>query len=59
MVEGPDLDKAVFVRALRDMEEAVEVPGTDIRLALVQGEIVITRWSAVKEFIISGQCELV
>ena len=59
MVEAPDMDTAVFARAVKDMEEAVEVPGTSIRLALGRGEIVITRWSAVRDLVLKGTCELV
>ncbi|KAL9124857.1 MAG: hypothetical protein Q9217_005862 [Psora testacea] len=59
MVEGPDVDKAVFVRALRDIEEVVEVPGTDIRLDMRRGDVVVVRWSAVKEVVGRGGCELI
>ena len=31
MVEGPDVDKAVFVRALRNVEEPVYVEGRRLR----------------------------
>ena len=59
MIEGPEMDKAVFVRALKDMDEVVEVPGTNIRLALAQGEIVITRWSTVRALVLNGECEAI
>ncbi|KAL9101780.1 MAG: hypothetical protein Q9163_002999 [Psora crenata] len=59
MVEGPDVDKAVFVRVLRDVEEVLEVPGTDIRLELQRGDVVVVRWSVVKEAVGRGDCELI
>ena len=59
MVEGPDADKAVFVRCLRDAEEIIEVPGTDIRLEMRRGEIVVVRWSAIREAVGRGDCELI
>lgn len=59
MVEGPDIDKAVFARFLKDMKEVVEIPGTNIRLTLGQGDIVITRWSAVRDLKLQGFCELI
>ncbi|KAG8532637.1 uncharacterized protein KY384_002514 [Bacidia gigantensis] len=59
MVEGPDVDKAVFVRCLKSMEESVEVPGTDIRLEMGRGDVVVTRWSVVREMVGKGECELV
>ena len=58
MVEGPNLDKAVFVRAVRDMQEEVEVPGTNIQLNMVRGEVVVVRWSAVRDLVLRGVCEL-
>ena len=57
--EGPNVDKAVFVRALRDMDGEVEVPGTDIRLAMGCGDIVVVRWSAIKQLVLEGTCELI
>ena len=57
--EGPDVDKAVFVRALTDMEREVEVPGTDIRLDMRRGDIVVVRWSAVRQSVLNGVCELI
>ena len=59
MVEGPDMDKAVFVRALKGMDDVIEIPGTDTRLSLGRGEVVITRWRAVRDLVLGGQCELI
>ena len=59
MVEGPDVDKAVFVRALREMEGTIEIGGTDTKLSLGLGEIVITRWRAIRDLVLSGQGELI
>lgn len=58
MIDSPDMGKAVFARALRDMDGEVEVPGTDIRLAMERGAVVVARWSAVKDLVVNGFCEL-
>ena len=58
MVEVPDVDKAVFVRALRDSEEPVEVEGTDIGFTMRKGGVWVVRWSAVKERVEAGEAEL-
>lgn len=59
MIEGPDLDKAVFVRCVRDMSTTVEVPGTDIAVSMRAGDVIVVRWSAIKEAVTLGECELV
>ena len=58
MVEQPDLDRAVFVRALRDSDEPVEVEGTDIAFEMEKGAIFVVRWSAVKDRVEKGEAEL-
>ena len=59
MVDQPDVDKAVFVRALRDSREAVVVEGTDIDFEMRRGEIYVVRWSAVRERVLAGDAELI
>lgn len=58
MIETPDLDRAVFVRALRDNDEPIEVEGTDIAFTMQKGAIFVVRWSAVKERVEAGEAEL-
>ena len=48
MVEGPDVDRAVFVRALKDVEEPVYVEGTDTAFEMRRGDVVVVRWSAIR-----------
>ena len=59
MVEGPDADKAVFVRALKDVKEPVYVEGTDTEFELRRGDVVVVRWSAVRELVMAGDVELI
>lgn len=59
MVEGPDVDKAVFVRALKDVEEPVYVEGTDTAFDMRRGDVVVVRWSAVREVVMAGDAELI
>ncbi len=58
MVDTPDLDKAVFVRILRDVGE-VTVPGTDTRCEMLRGDVYVVRWSAVREIVGRGDAELI
>ncbi|KAI8240916.1 DNA replication complex GINS protein SLD5 [Colletotrichum sp. SAR 10_96] len=59
MIDGPDLDTAVFIRLLRDV--AVEGKGTDSDGVVdgKTGDILILRWSSAKTVVDSGDAELV
>ena len=59
MIDQPDIDKAVFVRALKDSHEPVVVEGTDTDFELRRGEIYVVRWSAVRERVLEGDAELI
>lgn len=59
MIEMPDLDNAVFVRALRDVDEAVFVEGTDMAFRINIGDVYVVRWSAVRELVLGGDAELI
>lgn len=59
MIEQPDVDKAVFVRALRDAEEPVLVEGTDIDFEMRRGDVYMVRWSAVRDLVMNGGAELI
>lgn len=59
MVETPDADRAVFVRALRDVPEPVVVEGTDTEFELRRGDVVVVRWSAVRGVVLAGDAELI
>ncbi|KAL9615240.1 MAG: hypothetical protein Q9167_000334 [Letrouitia subvulpina] len=58
MIDQPDFDKAVFVRALRDVGELVHIEGTDTVFEMKRGDIYVVRWSAVKELVFTGDLEL-
>ncbi|KAH7390619.1 hypothetical protein BKA66DRAFT_459399 [Pyrenochaeta sp. MPI-SDFR-AT-0127] len=61
MVDKPDEDKAVFVRALRDVGD-VFVEGTDRRFEMKRGDVWVVRWSAVRKWAIgtgTGDVELI
>ena len=58
MIEQPDVDKAVFVRALKDVGEPVVVEGTDMAFEMKRGDIFVVRWSAVRERVLAGDAEL-
>ncbi|KAL8808500.1 MAG: hypothetical protein Q9182_000051 [Xanthomendoza sp. 2 TL-2023] len=59
MIEQPDVDTAVFVRVLRDVDEPIVVEGTDIDFEMRRGDVYVVRWSAVREHVLSGNAELV
>lgn len=57
MVDHPDLDKAVFVRVLKDCGE-VRVEGTDVTCEFRRGDVWVLRWSAVRDKFLEGNVEL-
>ncbi|KAL8930769.1 MAG: hypothetical protein Q9208_000310 [Pyrenodesmia sp. 3 TL-2023] len=59
MIEQPDVEKAVFVRALRDVEEPIIVDGTDIDFEMRRGDVYVVRWSAVRDVVMNGDAELI
>ncbi|KAI4110953.1 MAG: hypothetical protein LQ339_000955 [Xanthoria mediterranea] len=59
MIEQPDTDAAVFVRALRTIEEPVVIEGTDTDFQMRRGDVHVVRWSAVREHVLSGDAELI
>ena len=59
MIEQPDLDKAVFVRVLKDVDEPVVIEGTDTAFEMRRGDIYVVRWSAVRESVMGGNAELI
>ena len=59
MVEVPDVDKAVFVRALRNIDSLIYVEGTDMGFQMLKGDIYVVRWSAIRQLVLSGDAELI
>lgn len=59
MIEVPDVDKAVFVRALRDIDSLIYVEGTDMGFQMLKGDIYVVRWSAIHQLVLSGDAELI
>lgn len=59
MIEQPDVDKAVFVRALRDVDTPIVVEGTDMAFEMRRGDVYVVRWSAVRELVMGGDAELI
>jgi len=60
MVEEPDMDSAVFCRVVREVQNAVvRIPGTDTEFELAKDDVYVVRYSAVREFVVSGDVELI
>lgn len=64
MVDGPDPDGGVFVRGLGGLgEDSVLVLGRgrdgDMEIEVRRGEVVVARWSDVREHVERGELELV
>lgn len=59
MIELPDVEKAVIVRALRDIDTPVYVEGTDMGFQMSKGDIYVVRWSAIRQLVLSGDAELI
>ncbi|UNI14787.1 GINS complex subunit [Purpureocillium takamizusanense] len=59
MVDGPDLDAAVFIRLLRARD--VHGRGTDVdnTLPAEPGDVLILRWSSARDLVDAGDAELV
>ena len=58
MIDMPDTDKAVFVRGLRDVEEPIGVEGTEIYFEMKRGDVLVTRWSAIRDLVLARDAEL-
>lgn len=59
MVDGPDLDTAVFVRILRDILVEGRGRDADDQMDARAGEVLVVRWADVKEAVERGDAELV
>ncbi|KAL8868297.1 MAG: hypothetical protein Q9198_008230, partial [Flavoplaca austrocitrina] len=59
MVEQPDTDTAVFVRVLQDIEVPIVIEGTDTDFEMRRGDVYVVRWSAVREYVMNGNVELI
>ena len=58
MVDKPDEDAAVFVRALRDIGE-IYIEGTGKKFNIRRGDVYVVRWSAVRRWVELGDLELI
>ena len=58
MVSEPEVDSAVFVRALRDVG-VLGVQGRDERWEVKRGDVWILRWRVVREAVERGVVELI
>jgi len=59
MIEQPDMDKAVFIRTLRDVDTPIVVEGTDTAFEMRRRDVYVVRWSAVRELVMGGDAELI
>jgi GINS complex subunit 4 len=59
MVDGPDLETAVFIRVLRDTSIVGSGRDKDDHFDAVAGEVVVVRWSDVRDLVERGDAELV
>jgi GINS complex subunit 4 len=59
MIDGPDLETAVFARALKDVMVEGKGRDADDQMNAKVGEVVVARWSDVKALVERGDLELV
>jgi GINS complex subunit 4 len=59
MIDSPDLDAAVFIRALRDGDVHGRGTDRDNTLFVENGDVLIIRWSSAKPLVEAGDAELV
>jgi len=58
MITEPEVDSAVFIRALRDVG-ILRVPGRDESWDVRQGDVWVLRWSVIKSAVLNGEAELI
>ncbi|KAF2115513.1 hypothetical protein BDV96DRAFT_492768 [Lophiotrema nucula] len=58
MVDKPDEDAAVFVRALKDVGQ-IFVEGTEKKFEIRRGDVYVVRWSAIRRWVELGDLELI
>jgi GINS complex subunit 4 len=59
MVDGPDVDNAVFCRVrARDIGE-VAIQGTGAAFEMKRGDVFVVRWSVIKDLVGEGKVELI
>ena len=58
MVSEPEIDSAVFVRAMRDVG-VLGAPGRDERWEVKRGDVWVLRWRVVREAVERGDVELI
>ena len=73
MIEEPDMEGAVFcvvVKEIKDEEVVdedgrrgrrgeVRIKGTDALFTLRKGDVYVVRYSAVREYVLAGEVELI
>lgn len=60
MIDTPDLDTAVFCRALRDVGVvSVGSVEEDRDFEIRRGDVVVVRWRVVRERVLAGDVELI
>lgn len=59
MVDAPELDTAVFIRALKDCLVEIQGGNAEDMLEALAGEVLIARWADVKPLVLRGDAELV
>ncbi|KAI5789709.1 hypothetical protein DFH27DRAFT_517779 [Peziza echinospora] len=60
MVEEPDMEGAVFCVVVKEIkDEEVRIKGTDAVFTLRKGDVYVVRYSAVREYVLAGEVELI
>ena len=59
MIDSPDMDTAVFIRMLRDMDVSGKGTDRDNTQQAKNGDILIMRWSSAKPIVEQKDAELV
>lgn len=59
MVDTPELDTAVFIRALKDCNVETQEGNAEDMVEALAGEVLIARWADVKTLVLRGDAELV
>lgn len=60
MIEEPDMESAVFCRVVKEpIDGTVRIPGTDTEFELRKDDVYVVRYSAIRQWVMTGEVELI
>ncbi|KAI5815790.1 hypothetical protein BZA77DRAFT_247908 [Pyronema omphalodes] len=60
MIEEPDMESAVFCRVVKEPADGiVRIPGTGTEFELRKDDVYVVRYSAIRQWVMTGEVELI